>query len=132
MQILPIQISATGVGQIYYFVTAADLPPGLSFDPITAQITGAPVQIGTDSVTVYAKDDNGTSQIVIGFNTVIPRIIRKQDGAAAYTSLLRQYTEVVAAQSARDNRALPTEMRTLGEFMSPVPPPVVTPSNCPC
>jgi hypothetical protein len=132
MQIPPIQISATGVGQIYYFVTAADLPPGLSFNPITAQITGAPVQIGTDSVTVYAKDDNGTSQIVIGFNTVIPRIIRKQDGAAAYTSLLRQYTEVVAAQSARDNRALPTEMRTLGEFMSPVPPPVVTPSNCPC
>lgn len=132
MQILPIQISATGVGQIYYFVTAADLPPGLSFNPITAQITGAPVQIGTDSVTVYAKDDNGTSQIAISFNTVIPRIIRKQDGAAAYTSLLRQYTEVVAAQSARDNRALPTEMRTLGEFMSPVPPPVVTPSNCPC
>jgi hypothetical protein len=127
-----IQISATGVGQIYYFVTAADLPPGLSFDPITARITGAPVQIGTVSVTVFAKDDNGASQLTLSFTTVIPRIIRKQDGAAAYTSLLRQYTEVLAAQSARDNRALPTEMRTLGEFMSPVPPPVVTPSNCPC
>jgi hypothetical protein len=132
MTIPPIQISATGVGQVYYFATTATLPPGLSFDPITARITGAPVRIGTDSVTVFAKDDIGTSQIVIGFNTVIPRIIRKQDGAAAYTSLLRQYTEVVAAQRARDNRALPTEMRTLGEFMSPVPPPVVTPSNCPC
>lgn len=132
MQIAPIQISATGQGRVYFFVDRADLPPGLSFNPTTAQITGAPVQIGTDSVTIYAKDDVGVSSLVIGFNTVIPRIIRKQDGAAAYTSLLRQYTEVLAAQSARDNRALPTEMRTLGEFMSPVPPPVVTPSNCPC
>lgn len=132
MTISPIQISATGVGRVYFFATASDFPPGLSFDPITARITGAPVQLGTDSVTIFAKDDNGTSQFILQFTTIIPRIIRKQNGAAAYTSLVRQYTEVAAAQSARDARALPSEMRTLGEFMSPVPPPVVTPSNCPC
>jgi hypothetical protein len=128
--ITPIQIQATGVGEVYYFANAADLPTGLSFNPLTAQITGAPVQIGNDSVTIYAKDDNGTTSLVLSFTTVIPRIIRKQDGAAAYTSLLRQYTEVLAAQSARDTRALPSEMRTLGEFMSPVPPSVITASNC--
>ena len=127
-----IQINATASGQqIYYFVTAAELPPGLSFNPITGQITGAPVQTGTYSVRVVATDPFGQGSIlVLQFTVVIPRIIRKQDGAAAYTSLLRQYTEVLAAQSARDNRALPSEMKTLGEFMSPVPPSVVTASNC--
>jgi hypothetical protein len=133
VSISPIQIVAQGTGNIVYFVRDTELPPGLSFDRTTAEIRGASVQIGTNSVTVYAKDDNGTRTFVLNFTTVLPRIIRKQDGAAAYTSLLRQYTEVLGAQSARDNRALPTELTTLGEFMSPVPPAVVTvPSNPNC
>jgi hypothetical protein len=53
-------------------------------------------------------------------------VIRKQDGAAAYTSLLKQYTEVLAAQSGRDQHMLPNQEVRLGEFMSPVPPTVIT------
>ena len=62
----------------------------------------------------------------LSFTTVIARIIRKQDGAGAYTSLLRQYTEVLGAQGARDNRALPNQETRLGEFMSPEAPDVIT------
>lgn len=133
IQITPIQISAIGSGQIYFFVETADLPPGLSFNQRTGVISGAPARIGQDSVTIYAKDNTGVSTLVIGFTTIIPRIVRKQGGAAAYTSLLRQYTEVLGAQSARDNRALPSQESGLGEFMSPVPTAVVTkPSNPNC
>jgi len=132
MQITPIQISATGTGQVYLFVETADLPPGLSYNRVTNQITGAPARIGTDGVTFYAKDDNGITQLSLNFTVVVPRVIRQQDGAAAYTSLLRQYTEVLGAQNARDNRVLPNQERALGEFMSPEAPDVFTPSNCPC
>ena len=126
MQITPIQISATGSGQVYLFVETADLPPGLSYSRVTNQITGTPSRIGTDTVTIYAKDNNGISQIILNFTTVVPRVIRKQDGAGAYTSLLRQYTEVLGAQNARDNRVLPNQERALGEFMSPEAPDVIT------
>lgn len=138
--ITPIQLSATGTGTIYFFVTAAELPPGLTFNPRTNQITGKIVQIGTFTTQVYAKDDNGVSVITLTFTTIIPRIIRKQDGAGAYTSLLRQYTEVLGAQNARDSRVFPTQESKLGEFMSPEAPDVITQkvdpkcfstSNCP-
>lgn len=128
--ITPIQISATGMGQVYFFVSSEDLPPGLSFNPLTNQITGTPAVAGYDSTTVYAKDDNGVSSIALNFTTLVPRVVRQQDGAGAYTSLLRQYTEVLAAQNARDNRVLPNQERRLGEFMSPEAPDVITQTNC--
>jgi hypothetical protein len=126
MRIAPIQLSATGTGQVYFFVETATLPAGLSYNRITNQITGTSVQLGQVSTTVYAKDDVGTSSFTLSFTTVVPRIIRKQDGAGAYTSLLRQYTEVLGAQNARDNRVLPNQERALGEFMSPEAPDVIT------
>lgn len=132
MQITPIVFSATGTGTIYFFVDTTTLPVGLSWNPITQTISGAPMRTGAASFTVYAKDSLGITTIAIRTNTIIPRIIRKQDGAGAYTSLLRQYTVVNAAQNARDNRVFPTQERTLGEFMAPQAPDVVTPSNCPC
>jgi hypothetical protein len=124
--ITPIQLTATGTGTIYFFVEAADLPAGLTFNPLTNQITGSSVQIGQESVQIILKDDLGTSVYTLSFTTVIPRVIRKQDGAGAYTSLLRQYTEVLGAQGARDSRALPTQETHLGEFMSPEAPDVIT------
>ncbi len=138
--IAPIQLSATGTGTVYFFASAAALPPGLTFNQFTNQITGTCVEPGTVSFIVYAKDDLGVSSISLTFTTIIPRIIRKQDGAGAYTSLLRQYTEVLGAQNARDSRVYPTQESKLGEFMSPEAPDVITqtvdpscfgPSNCP-
>jgi hypothetical protein len=126
MPITPIQLSASGVGQVYFFLETADLPPGLNYNQTTNEITGAPVRLGQDSVTIYAKDNNGTTTRTLTFTTVVPRVIRKQDGAGAFTSLLRQYTEVLGAQNARDNRVLPNQERALGEFMSPEAPDVIT------
>lgn len=131
VEIAPIQLSATGTGQVYFFVSTADLPPGLAFDPLTNQIYGTPAQIGKTATIIRAKDDIGVTEFVINFTSIIPRIIRKQDGAGAYTSLLRQYTNVLGAQNARDSRVLPNQ--TLGEFMSPDAPDVITSTiGCDC
>jgi hypothetical protein len=132
MQITPIVFSAAGSGPIYFFLDTTTLPLGLRWNPLTQTISGAPVRTGTVNFTVYAKDSVGITIINLKTNTIIPRIIRKQDGAGAYTSLLRQYTLVNAAQNARDNRVFPSQERALGEFMAPQAPDVVTQSNCPC
>jgi hypothetical protein len=123
---MSLQLSAVGTGTVYFFISAASLPPGLTFNPITNIISGKPAQIGTFTTTVYAKDDIGITAVEYTFTVNVPRIIRRQDGAGAYTSLLRQYTEVLSAQSGRDSRALPSQEARLGEFMSPVPVAVTT------
>ena len=122
----PIQLSATGTGQIYFFVENAFLPQGLVFDPLTNQIRGVPVRLGNVTTPVYAKDDNGVTQINLHFTVILPRVVRVQSNASAYTSLLRQYTVVNAAQNARDNRVFPAGDRLLGEFTAPYPPDVTT------
>lgn len=110
----------------YFFIASDDLPPGLTFNPLTKTISGKAAQIGTFTTPVYAKNNDGITLLNLSFTVIIPRIIRKQDGAGAYTSLLKQYTEVLGAQNARDSRVLPNQEYRLGEFMSPVPGDVVT------
>lgn len=124
--ITPIQLAATGTGTVYFFVPSANLPPGLTFNQFTNQLTGTPASIGNYSMTFYAKDSVGASTFRFTFTFLIPRVIRTQDGAGAYTSLLRQYTTVLGAQNARDQVVFPTQERALGEFMSPEAPDVVT------
>lgn len=119
--ISPIELQVAGTGDIYFFIETAELPRGLSFDPLTAKITGSPVLLGDKSFTIYARDDNGTTQLTLQTTTIIPRIIKQQSGAGAYTSLVRQYTEVNAAQGGRDTRVFPAQQTRLGEFTAPVP-----------
>lgn len=132
LPISPIQLQATGTGQIYYFVETADLPRGLSFDPITAKITGTPVVIGENDITVYARDDNGTSVLVLRTTTIIPRILKQQTSAGAYTSLVRQYTEVNAAQNSINNLVYPNQEQKLGEFAAPDAPDTTKQPFDPC
>lgn len=132
MPITPIVFSATGTGTVYFFVDSNALPQGLSWDPLTRTLSGHSSRLGDRTFTVYAKDDIAITPITIQTTTVIPRIIRQQDGAGAYTSLVRQYTLVNAAQNARDNRVFPTQERNLGAFAAPPAPDSVTPSNCEC
>jgi hypothetical protein len=118
-------------GATAYFISP--LPTGLSWDPVTHTLSGACVTLGTQTFTVYASDGvGGLTALVITLIVEVPRIIKQQTGAGAYTSLVRQYTTVNAAQNARDTRAFPTQVSGIGEFASPYPPDVVTPSNCPC
>ena len=91
------------------------------------------MRLGTQSFTIYATDGlGGVTSFTISFIVGVPRIVKQQTGAGAYTALVRDYTEVAAAINARDTRVNPTEEAALGSFASPYAPDVVTPSNCPC
>ena len=128
-QYIPVSIqfgTSGGIGNVYFFVSDSDLPPGLDFNPLTNVLSGNSVNLGPASTLIYVQDSSGITIERLSFTTILPRVIRKQDGAAAYTSLLKQYTEVLAAQSGRDQRMLPNQEVRLGEFMSPVPPTVIT------
>jgi hypothetical protein len=133
--IVPIQIQAGDGcdGFTYYFIDATSLPRGLVFDGLTGLITGTPVLVANRvSVPVYAKDDCGVSTITLVFSVIIPRSNKLLDTAASYTAMLRQYTIVNAEQNARDNIVL-AGGTTLGSFMAPQPPDVVSatiPANC--
>ena len=124
---MSIQLVASQVsGNAYFFITGSELPPGLTFNPLTNLITGKPAENRQYSTRVFAQDASGITLEYFNFTVNVPRVMRKQDGAGAYTSLLKQYTEVLSAQSGRDQRMLPNQLTNLGEFMSPVPPTAVT------
>jgi len=132
MPIPTIQFSATGTGRVYLFVDSASLPVGLTWNPYTETITGKTVDVGTHNFSVYAKDDVGITRFPVSISTIVPRVVRQQTSAGAYTYLVKQYTEVNAAQNARDYRVNPTQDVPLGKFMANPAPDVITPSNCPC
>lgn len=128
-QYVPVSIqfgTTGGIGNVYFFVSDSDLPAGLEFNPLTNILSGNSVNLGPASTVMYVQDSSGITIETLNFTTIVPRVVRRQDGAAAYTSLLKQYTEVLAAQSGRDQRMLPNQEVRLGEFMSPVPPTVIT------
>jgi hypothetical protein len=126
----PITVTATGTGQVYFFVVSSELPTGITFDPATGVFSGVSVDTGTRVVNLYAKDDTGIRVAGVAFNTVKAAVTRQQTSAGAWTSLVRQYTVVNAAQNSVNGRVLPEP--PLGEFMRDEPPNSVTTSNCPC
>lgn len=131
MPIPPIVFTATdGGSSIQYFISP--LPTGLRWTSTTRDVSGACMRTGRQTFTVYAKSGTGITAFPVTLIVDVPRIIKKQGGAGAYTALLRDYVEVNAAQAGRDTRALPTEVAGIGQLASPYPPAVVTPSNCPC
>jgi hypothetical protein len=129
--------SSTGTFLYYY---ASGLPDGLdlSLDAVGSQATirGTSV-VFSDApkrVLLYANDGTTTLRRELGMRTIIPTVQKQQTSAGAWTSLVRQYTVVNAAQNARDQRVFATVDRLLGEFTAPYPPDVVTQvsSNCQC
>ncbi|MHA4894347.1 Ig-like domain-containing protein [Pedobacter sp. PWIIR3] len=70
--VYPVQTipAATG-GTTPYTYTASNLPPGLTFDPATRQISGTPTQIGNFIIPVTATDANGNT--VVGNYTIVVR-----------------------------------------------------------
>lgn len=127
----PITFSATGTGTVYFFVRDAELPRGITFNSVTNTLSGTPMLIGTSTTTIYVKDDNGVTLLTLQFRVIIPSIERQQTSAGAWTSLIRQYTIVNAAQNSSNGKALPATEAPLGEFMRPPPPDSVNVLPCP-
>jgi hypothetical protein len=131
----------TSLYPIYFY--ARNLPRGLTFthtnpQTLTATITGTPSQFtgGPQDTTLFARrpltigtPEGVTAELDLRFDVLIPRLVRKQDGAGAYTSLLRQYVETNAAQNAIGNRVLNVQEPRLGEFMAPPNPPDIIPAT---
>jgi hypothetical protein len=127
----PITFSAPGTGIVYFFVENDALPRGITFDSVTNTLIGTPVLLGNTTVTVYAKDDNGVSIVVLDFRVILPIVERQQTSAGAWTSLIRQYTIVNAAQNSVNGKVLPSNESILGEFTRPEPPDSVSASGDP-
>lgn len=143
--IQPITIEAnytpTNIDEVVYYYVY-NLPDGLTFslDPASsfiARITGTSVTYSdAPQRTVILASDASLSAIVplvLDMRTILPTVQKQQTGAGAWTSYLRQYTEVNAATTARDSRATPAIEYRLGEFTRPEPPSVITAEdNCKC
>jgi Putative Ig domain len=130
MPITPIVLTAQSQvgGQLFYYADTTKLPIGLKFNPITHTVSGTPARLGKYSVLFFVEDGNNSSvtTFTLTFEIIVPRVLRQQTSAGAYTSYIRQYTEVNAAQDARDNEVYPSQVKNLGEFMSPPAPDVIT------
>jgi hypothetical protein len=133
------------LSEIYYVTTT--LPDGLTLLPdqagsLSATITGTSVAYRDAPYVVrayaFAYDPANltvvyVTDLTLTMRTVLPTVYKQQTSAGAWTSLVRQYTEVNAATTARDSRATPAIEYRLGEFTSPEPPSVITASsNCLC
>lgn len=121
----PIHVAAQGKGPTFLFIQPTDLPVGLTYNPLLQDISGKSVRAGSESTTVYAVDDAGTTTLGLDFQTDFPTLQRKFGTAANYTSYIRQYVTANAAQNARDRFVL-TEDVGLGAFTAPYPPDVIT------
>ncbi|WP_185960400.1 Ig-like domain-containing protein [Pedobacter westerhofensis] len=85
-------IPAASGGTGPYTYVAANVPPGLIFDPLTRQITGTPTQSGTFTISVTVTDAAGTSLTtpytltVNGTLALAPATLADGKVGASYTS----------------------------------------------
>jgi len=111
---------------MYYY--AAGLPRGLTLNldasGIVASITGISSQFNDSfqRVNLYAVQGSNIASLPLSMRTILPTVQKQQTSAGAWTSLVRQYTVVNAAQNSVNGRTLPSTEPPLGEFTRPYPP----------
>jgi hypothetical protein len=116
---------------LYYY--AAGLPRGLTLNldasGIESSITGTSTQFSDafSRIVLYAAlnpggGGGGVAALSISMRTILPTVQKQQTSAGAWTSLVRQYTVVNAAQNSVNGRGLPATEPPLGEFTRPYPP----------
>jgi len=116
---------------MYYYATG--LPRGLTLNldasGIEASITGTSSQYSDafQRVVLYATlnpggGGGGVAALPLSMRTILPTVQKQQTSAGAWTSLVRQYTVVNAAQNSVNGRTLPATEAPLGEFTRPEPP----------
>jgi hypothetical protein len=119
-------------GFIYYYATG--LPQGVSLivdiSGQFADISGIPTLYDSSfkGIELFARTTTVpySGNTTISYRVLSPFVLKPQSGASGYTAFLRQYTEVNAAQNARDSVVLPVEERSIGTFTSPGIPDVIT------
>jgi hypothetical protein len=125
---------------LYYY--ASGLPRGLTLTPdgagVAATITGTPSQFSDafQRVVLYAAlspggGGGGVAALPLSMRTILPTVQKQQTSAGAWTSLVRQYTVVNAAENSINGRTLPATEPPLGEFTRPYPPDEVSVLPCP-
>ena len=111
---------------LYYY--AAGLPRGLTLNldasGIEASITGTSSQFNDafQRVSLYAVGGGKVATLPLTMRTILPTVQKQQTSAGAWTSLVRQYTVVNAAQNSVNGKTLPSTEPPLGEFTRPEPP----------
>ena len=93
-------------------------------DGQSATLEGTPIQ-QQDAVTpiyIFIKNGIYIQVYILQYRVEIPRVIRQQTSAGAFTSLVRQYTEVLASQNAINSIVSPNVEKRLGEFLAPEAP----------
>jgi hypothetical protein len=118
--ISPVTFSSSSAA--VYFL-GSTLPPGMTFNALTATISGLSVQLGTFIVTVYAQSSSGVSVVTVTFIVSRATILAKTPNAASYTSFIREKVTADSATSAINDHITPFEV---GPFMLPRPPVIVT------
>ena len=137
---IPVTVSNYWSNNFVYFYQTG-LPRGLSLDldicGTEATITGTSSQYSDafQRVVLFASVPRSLLERYlavqqISMRTILPTVQRQQTSAGAWTSLVRQYTVVNAAQNSLNGRALPSTEPPLGEFTRPEPPDVSNASNC--
>ena len=133
----PIVFKIGNASDFTYFYTSG-LPVGLVFTPdptgTFATLSGTPA-VFNDSIqglVVYASNGGYTTAITIQIRVITPFFVNPQEnGASAYTALLRNQVLVNAATNARDNIVFPEIDAGLGYLQSPGAPDVLSP-KIPC
>ena len=124
---IPVEATVTTPDAFLYYY-AAGLPRGLTLNldasGIEASITGTSSQFNDafQRVSLYAAGGGKVASLSLGMRTILPTVQKQQTSAGAWTSLVRQYTVVNAAQNSVNGRTLPSTEPPLGEFTRPEPP----------
>ena len=116
---------------MYYY--ASGLPRGLQLNldasGIESSITGTSSQFSDafQRVVLYAAlnpggGGGGVAALPLTMRTILPTVQKQQTSAGSWTSFIRQYTVVNAAQNSINGKALPATEAPLGEFTRPDPP----------
>ena len=126
LTIVPIQFIATNA--LYYFIDQTAIPLGMTFNALTATLSGTPMRILNNySLTIFATDSSGNiSSFTLTLSVKVPYAgLPDLINASSYTAYLRDQVMINGALRAINNEVYPGAP-VVGPLMGPSPSPEVT------